>query len=130
MVRTRPAKYERVRVTNLNDKHGLGLLGYMALILILPTFLLVLAFVRLNSDQVKLKRQLSEMRRDFGLRSKEMANLGLEVEMFRNGSRIFAQVQRLGLGLQMPQRGQVIRVRGGVPAPAPRPQRDDVLAER
>jgi hypothetical protein len=53
------------------------------------------------------------MRRDFGLRSKELLNLGLEVEMYRNGSRIFTQIERLGLGLRMPERGQVTRVRGG-----------------
>jgi hypothetical protein len=111
--RSKPPMYKRVRVDPLEEKGRGGVAGYVIVLIVLPAFVLGLAFIKLNSEQVKLKRQLTEMRRDFGLRSKEQANLELEVEMYRNGSRIFAQIQRLGLGLRMPERGQVVRVRGG-----------------
>ena len=111
--RSKPVMYKRVRVSPLEEKGGVGVTGYVIVLILLPAFLLGLAFVKLNSEQVKLRRQLTEMRRDFGLHSKEQANLELEVEMYRNGSRIFAQIERLGLGLRMPERGQVMRIRGG-----------------
>jgi hypothetical protein len=121
-VRSRPALYKRVRVNPVEEKARVGMASYVLMLIIVPVFVLGLVFVKLNSDQVKLKRQLSEMRRDFGLRSKELANLDLEVEMYRNGSRIFSQIQRLGLGLRMPERGQVVRVRGGAEVPQRRSQ--------
>ena len=122
MVRNRPVLYRRVRVDPVAENARAGMASFVLVLIILPVFVLGLVFVKLNSDQVKLKRQLTEMRRDFGLRSKELANLELEVEMYRNGSRIFSQIQRLGLGLRMPERGQVIRVRNGAPVPVRRSQ--------
>lgn len=110
--RGKPVMYKRVRVDPLEAQGRVGVTGYVLVLIVLPAFLLGLAFVKLNSDQVKLKRRLTEMRRDFGLRSKELANLDLEVEMYRNGSRIFTQIQRLNLGLRMPEQGQVVRMRG------------------
>lgn len=127
MGRSRPVMYKRVRVDPLQEKGRVGVTGYVIVLIIIPVFVLGLAFIKLNSEQVKLKRHLSEMRRDFGLRSKELANLELEVEMYRNGSRIFAQVQRLGLGLRMPERGQVMRMRGG--AVRPRGSQDRAATE-
>ncbi len=113
MVRKRPAVYKRVRVEDLPESRGLGVVGHILLVVVLPAFLLGLGYVKLTSDQVALRRELTEMRRTYALRTKEQTNLELEVEMFRNGARIFSQVERLGLGLQMPARGQVIRVRDG-----------------
>lgn len=110
--RTRPVMYKRVRVSPLEGKGRVGVNGAVAAVTILLAFALGLAFIKLNSEQVKHMRQLTEMRRDFGLRSKEKTNLELEVEMYRNGSRIFSQIQRLGLGLRMPEQGQVVRMRG------------------
>jgi hypothetical protein len=115
--RSKRVMYERVRVDPLEEKGRVGIAGYVIVLIVLPAFLLGLAFIKLNSEQVKFRRQLTEMRRDFGLHSKEQANLELEVEMYRNGSRIFTQIQRLGLGLRMPEQGQVMRVHGGVARP-------------
>lgn len=130
MARTRPVMYKRVRVDEIAPGPRLGALGYVLLVVVLPVFLLGLAFVKLNSDQVTLRRRLTEMRRDFGLRSKEQANLQLEVEMYRNSARIFSQVQRLNLGLQMPAHGQVTRVRRGVPVAVSHPASPAEVAER
>lgn len=109
----RPVMWERVRVSSLEEKSRMGVTGGAAVLTILLALGLGLAYIRLNSEQVKLKRQVTDMRRDFGLHTKEIENLGLEVEMYRNGTRIFAQIQRLGLKLQMPEPGQVIRMGGG-----------------
>lgn len=130
MVRAKPVMYRRVRVDEIESGRRPGVIGYVMLVVIVPVFLLGLAFVKLNSDQVKLRRQLTEMRRDYGLRSKEQANLELEVEMYRNSARIFSQVQRLGLGLQMPTLGQVTRIRSGAPVAARRAGEPLAVVER
>ena len=130
MVRTKPVMYKRVRVDEIQTRRGPGLMLYFALFVLLPAFLLGLCYVRLNSDQVKLRRQLTDMRRQFGLRSKEQANLELEVEMYRNGSRIMSQVRQLRLNLQVPELGQVTRVSNGSPTVAGRPRSDAVVVGR
>lgn len=128
--RSRTVLYQRVRVDPMAERRRLSLMSYVAVVILVPVFLVVLAYVKLSSDQVKLKRHLSELRREFGLKGMERQNTELEAEMYRNGSRIFGQVQRLGLGLQMPQHGQVIRVRNGAPVPASRAAAEAVVAER
>ncbi len=127
---SRVVRWERVRVSPLEAKSRSGLVRGMVALTVALAFGLVLVFVRLNSEQVKLKRQVTELRRGFGLRSKEIENLGLEVEMYRSGSRIFAQIQRLRLGLRMPEPGQVIRMRGSAaPARGSRNQGETELAK-
>jgi|GEM_PF-3200847 len=128
--RTRPVLYRRVRVDPMAERRRLSLMSYVALVVLVPVFLVVLAYVKLSSDQVKLKRHLSELRHQFGLKGMERQNTELEVEMYRKGSRIFGQIQRLGLGLQMPQRGQVTRVRNGAPVPASGAAAEAIVAER
>jgi hypothetical protein len=129
-LRTRPVLYQRVRVDPLAERRRLGMMGYVALFILVPVFAVVLAYVKMSSDQVKLRRHLSELRREFGQKGMAQQNLELEAEMYRNSTRIFAQVQRLGLGLQMPQRGQVIRVRNGAPVSGNGVRAEAVVAER
>jgi cell division protein FtsL len=128
--RARPVLYRRVRIDPLAERRRLGVMGYVTLVILVPVFAIVLTYVKMNSDQAKLKRQLSELRRVFGQNNMEHKNIELDVERFRSGTRIFAQNQRLGLGLQMPQHGQVTRVRNGVPVQGRGPQAEAIVAER
>ena len=128
--RARPVLYKRVRIDPLAERRRLGLMGYVTLVILVPVFAIVLAYVKMNGEQAKLKRQLSDLRRVFGQNNMEQKNIELDVERFRSGARIFAQNQRLGLGLQMPQHGQVTRVRNGAPVHGKGSQAEAIVAER
>lgn len=130
MASRKTTRYKRVRVDHLEKKGGASLLAYFAVLIIIPVFVMGLLYVKLTSDQVKMKRELSRVRREFGLRSKELANLRVEEEMYRNGKRILSQVKEMGLKLQAPGRGQVIRVRRGRPIPGVPVSADKIVAGR
>jgi cell division protein FtsL len=72
-----------------------------------------LTYIRFNSEQVKMGRRLRALRREFALRSKELENLRIEVESYKNGAYIRAAVRNMQLGLREPDTGQVRRVRNG-----------------
>lgn len=114
MARNKTAVYQRVRVDVPRSRGGTHWVCLVAVVVV-PAFVLGLLFVRLNSDHAQMSRRITEMRRDFGLRSKELENLRVEVEMYRKGNRILSQARAMGLDLRPPERGQVIRVRNGVP---------------
>ncbi len=124
------SQYARVRVDSMAERRRLSAMAWVSLIVLVPMFAIALAYVRLTSEQQTLKRHLSELRRQLGEKGLERHNLELEVEMYRTGTRILGQVQRLNLGLQMPQPGQVTRVRNGAPMPTAGARSEAVLAER
>ena len=130
MARRKATQYKRVRVETDDSATAGGVLGYLAVLIILPVFLLGLVYVKLNSDQVKMKRELTRMRHEFGLKSKELANLRVEVEMYRDGDHIGKHVITMGLDLDEPEYGRVIRMPAGIPVrPRPAPV-DAMVADR
>jgi hypothetical protein len=130
MARRQQRQYKRVRVDAVEAKPGGGVVGYLATVVILPVFILGLLYVKLNSDEVKLKRRLTQVRREYGLRSKELANLRLEAEMYRDGNHVRRQVDHMGLALGEPDHGQVIRMPAGIPVRSGTVRPDAVVAGR
>jgi len=130
MARRKPKQYRRVRVDAIEPASGGNVLGFLAVLIIVPVFVLGLIYVKLNSDEVKLKRELSHMRRVFGLRSKELANLRVEAEMYRDGNHIGNHMKTMGLELGEPDHGQVIRMPAGTPLHRGVLRSDAVVAER
>lgn len=124
------AIYQRVRVESGAGRGGGGLLGFLLMAVLLPVFALGLLYVKLNSDQVRMSRRTSVLRREFGQGSKELTNLRVEVEMYSKGTRILSRARAMGLDLQPPRRGQVVRVRNGAPLQGPESPGERIVADR
>lgn len=87
-----------------------------------------LMYIRFNSEQVKMGRKLRSLRREFALRAKELENLRIEVESYKNGAYIRTAVRTMQLGLREPGNGQVRRVRDGQLMPTGEWLQENMLA--
>jgi hypothetical protein len=113
--RTRPYRYETVEFQGSVTLHrGLWPLAVLVGIALAA----LLAYVGLRSATEVQQRQLSQLRKEYGISSKEAENLGIELESYKSGSYVLSAVNRLGLGLRPPYPGQVRRV-SLIPTPAP-----------
>ncbi len=73
-----------------------------------------LAFVWLQSDQQRTYKELQKIQHKLFLKGKEVENLGMQLEGYTSGKYVLTTVDRLGLNLRPPVRGQVCRVSRGV----------------
>ena len=107
-IRYEPTRTYRRHRCRVELSPACGAARWCGMIMLLITLAAALAFVHLRSERQKMGRQLQEMRADFALRAKEIANVSMEVESFKSGKYVFRVVKRLGLRRPLP--GQVRRI--------------------
>lgn len=89
-----------------------GSLCYCAGVLVF-LMLVSLVFVWCRSEHARLDKQLQGLRREFGVKAKEVENIRMEVEAYRSGKYVLTAVEQLALGLRPANPQQVRRVEGG-----------------
>ena len=91
-----------------------------------------LAYVRLRSRTEACRQRLVQLRREYEVSRKELANLEIQLESYTTVEHVRAAVAHFGLGLHEPYSGQVRRV--ALPDPVPenpdQAAREPLLARR
>ena len=107
--RQQPRRYRRHQLQTRTEPGTRAWRLYSAalLFLVLST---ALTFVWFRSDEVKRRRTVQLLRRDYAAKAKELENLDMKVETYRSGKHILKAVARLQLGLRPPLPGQVRRI--------------------
>jgi len=127
----RSAGKRRTRLKADMEPHvGRASFWFMVLLVLAVVSGVALMYIRFNSEQVKMGRELRTLRREFALRSKELENLRVEVESYKSGSYIRTAVRSMQLGLREPDKGQVRRVRNGRLIPVTEWLQERMLAKR
>jgi len=105
--RTYRVAYKRLTVDAGNKGPGLPWRGLFVLGIIV---VMALSYVWLRSSTEKTSKELQVQRREFAYKAKELENLRVKLEEYKNGNYIERAVEKYGLGLHRPFPGQVRRL--------------------
>lgn len=108
-------KYRRYQPCQVVLKGHVGGFRWYGLGIVVLLLVTALTYVWCRSGQEKTGRKVERLRRQFAVKAREAENLRMELERFRRGDYILAEVRRRGMNLRPADPRQVRRVRLNTP---------------